>query len=121
MKEKRTDFEFIDLTYLKDTSMGSEAFLREMIQLFLEEAPKSLRAIEENLEAKNYLQLKHDVHKLKPNLTMMGIHALTDKVVTLEKLAQGNGSHKEMKQLVEEVSEITQGALQELEDYQKDQ
>lgn len=74
----------VDLTYLKTVSNNNQEFIQEIVATFLESMPKSIEDIKTYLEAKDWAQLGKVVHKIKPTITLMGIHQLRDKILELE-------------------------------------
>ncbi|MBL7860801.1 MAG: response regulator [Cyclobacteriaceae bacterium] len=74
----------VDLSYLYKVSNGDKNFIQEITSTFLESTPKTLRDIQEQLQEKNWRQLAKVVHKIKPTITLLGIHALKDKILQLE-------------------------------------
>jgi PAS domain S-box-containing protein len=78
------DTPIIDLTYLKKVSNNNQEFIQEIINTFLESMPKSIEDINTFLKEKNWIQLGKVAHKIKPTITLMGIHSLKDKILQLE-------------------------------------
>ncbi len=73
-----------DLSYLKKVSGNSEAFVREMIQTFLQSVPPVLARINESVAGSNWPEVSRLVHQIKPSLTLLGIHSLKEKAVSIE-------------------------------------
>jgi CheY-like chemotaxis protein len=87
------DTPIIDLTYLKKVSNNNQEFIQEIINTFLESMPKSIEDINTFLKEKNWIQLGKVAHKIKPTITLMGIHSLKDKILQLEIEAK-NGANE---------------------------
>jgi hypothetical protein len=49
---------------------------------FLESMPGNINEITQSAASGNWEQVAKIVHKIKPTITLMGIHSLKDKVVT---------------------------------------
>jgi len=81
---KSNDEPVIDLTYLKTVSNNNQEFIQEIVTTFLESMPKSIEDIHTHLKEKDWMQLGKVVHKIKPTITLMGIHQLKDKILELE-------------------------------------
>ena len=81
---KATNTPVIDLTYLKKVSNDNQEFIQEIINTFLESMPKSIEDISRYLKDKNWIQLGKVAHKIKPTITLMGIHSLKEKILQLE-------------------------------------
>lgn len=82
--QKRT----IDLTYLRNISNNNQKFIDDMLRAFLQSIPKSIEEINTNLVAKEWSALARSVHKLKPSLTLIGLHSTREKAIILEETAK---------------------------------
>jgi len=78
------NFKHIDLSYLNKTAEGSEEFITEMINAFLEQTPELLTEIETAILAKDWAGVKASTHKFKPTAVMMGISAVSGDIQALE-------------------------------------
>lgn len=74
----------IDLTYLNEISGGDKEFIDEMIQTFLEETPKELVIMEQQLATTDWVELSKTAHKLKSSIKMFGMNELRDEVLHIE-------------------------------------
>lgn len=79
-----TNTSAIDLTYLKKVSNNNQEFIQEIINTFLETVPKTIEDINMLVEEKNWVQLGKVIHKIKPTITLMGMHQLKVKLPQLE-------------------------------------
>ena len=77
----------INLTYLKQSSGGSNEFVKNMIQIFLTQTPNYLEEIKIFYKTQNWGKLQSIVHKMKPTMTMMGM-SLKNQMDTLEEMAK---------------------------------
>jgi PAS domain S-box-containing protein len=75
-----------DLSYLLKVGKGSKAFTDDIIETILKSFPAIIREIEILNFACNWQQLASAIHKVKPSLTMLGLHALKDEAAVLEDL-----------------------------------
>jgi CheY-like chemotaxis protein/two-component sensor histidine kinase len=78
----------IDLAYLQKMSNNNQKFIDEMLAAFLKSIPKSIDEIKSHTEAKEWILLARSVHKLKPSLTLMGLHTAKEQALLLEDLAK---------------------------------
>lgn len=74
----------IDLTYLNEISGGDKEFIGEMIETFLEETPKELAIMEQQLASTDWVELAKTAHKLKSSIKMFGMNQLRDEVLYIE-------------------------------------
>lgn len=104
----------VDLAYLRNISNNNQEFLDEMVVAFLESIPKSIQEIKTNTEAKEWNSLARAVHKIKPSLTLIGLHASKEKALLLEDLAKHQKSTERIPALAYGLCEELTAALHEL-------
>ena len=105
-----------DLDYLKQLAKGSNEFILQMINLFKEQTPAALAAIEKAYDAKDWRALRAIVHKIKPSFGFMGIASLKTIVVSLEENAEKGINELEMKTQIDTIKRVCFSALSELEE-----
>lgn len=74
----------IDLSYLEDIAGGSNEFIIEMIDMFLEQTPAYCLEIKQGIQDKDWKKVSDLAHKIKPTLAFMGSHAAKDTMATIE-------------------------------------
>ncbi len=104
----------IDLSYLKKVSNHNEQFIQEIVEAFLESVPTTIADIKKQLVIKNWEQLARVVHKIKPTITLMGIHSLKDKIIVLEQEAKTAEHEERIIALANEVSLSLSSAIETL-------
>jgi PAS domain S-box-containing protein len=78
-----TDSDF-DLSYLRSLSNNDQAFITEMIGSVLKNLPLSIAAIRKYSQTSEWSALAEEVHKIKPSITLMGLHYLKESVEQIE-------------------------------------
>jgi len=73
-----------DLETLRRSTGGDEQFMKHMIQLFIDQAPKQLAEMQEAVHDQDWLRLGATAHKIKSSIRGMGIHSLVDEALSLE-------------------------------------
>jgi PAS domain S-box-containing protein len=111
---KKDEIPAIDLTYLKKVSNNNEEFIKEIISTFLETMPKTIEDIKANLADKNWIQVGKVAHKIKPTITLMGIHHLKDKILQLELETKDGCNEQLITNLAEEVNLYLNRAIDSL-------
>lgn len=111
---KTKDLPVIDLSYLKKVSNNNGQFIQEIVASFLESMPTTVEDIKIQLAQKNWEQLSRVVHKIKPTITLMGIHHLKDKIVLLEQESKNGQNEIIIQELAEEVSLFLSRAIKAL-------
>ena len=77
-----------NLKELRAIAAGDEAFLMEMIRLFISQNEASFLEINMQLAAKNYTGIKTILHKMKPSIMVMGVTAAAGIIVQIEQMYQ---------------------------------
>jgi PAS domain S-box-containing protein len=73
-----------NLAYLRSVSDFDDQFVIDMVKSFVEKTPRLLNDLEKAAEEENWQQVGSLAHKLKPNLTFMGIESLKHLVLDVE-------------------------------------
>ncbi|MDZ7695130.1 MAG: Hpt domain-containing protein [Balneolaceae bacterium] len=103
-----------DLSFLEDLGMGDDDLLIEMIEMFLQNTPESLKQIQDYTEQKNWKKVAAEAHKLKPNLSYMGLERARDIIVDIEKTAKNDPDKNRIEHNITKVETICRQAYQEL-------
>ncbi len=74
----------IDLSYLRDVSSGSNEFMVEMIELFLDQTPGYFDQLNQFITEENWLKVAEIAHKIKPTLAFMGADAARESMAEIE-------------------------------------
>ena len=74
----------VDLGYLEDIAGGSNDFIIEMIDMFLEQTPRYLDVIKKGIEDKDWKIVSDIAHKIKPTLAFMGSNSAKDVMADIE-------------------------------------
>ncbi len=75
---------YANLTYLKSISDGNNEFLKDIISTFIKQTPPLLSEMQEASKNSNWKSLGDLAHKIKPNLTLLGINQLGPLVLSIE-------------------------------------
>jgi HPt (histidine-containing phosphotransfer) domain-containing protein len=82
----------LDLSMLYEIADGSNEFLVESIDMFLEHTPEMLRAINAGIAANDWTAVAQSAHKLKPNLGFFGMPICQATIQDVELMAKAGGS-----------------------------
>lgn len=74
----------IDLSYLRDVSSGSNEFMVEMIELFLDQTPAYFEQLNQLISEQNWVKVAEIAHKVKPTLAFMGADAARESMAEIE-------------------------------------
>ncbi|KAA2242581.1 Hpt domain-containing protein [Chitinophaga agrisoli] len=78
--------ELYSLQKIEHIARGDQAFLRKMINLFLEQAPSSVKDIRQAYEKKDFAAMAAQAHRLKSALDTMAITSLQQDIRALERM-----------------------------------
>lgn len=74
----------VNLTYLKEFSGGDTSFVKEMITLFVNDAPNQTVLLKKYLENKDWDKLSKLGHRMKPNFQMLGMETQREMAFNIE-------------------------------------
>ncbi|MDP2412756.1 Hpt domain-containing protein [Daejeonella sp.] len=78
----------VDLTYLKDVASGSDEFMIDMIDLFLDQTPAYFEQLEQFIIEENWSKVADIAHKIKPTLAFMGVDSARESMAEIEQNAR---------------------------------
>lgn len=102
----------INLSYLKEISMGDAGFEREMAEKFISIIADELIHLTHCLEKKNYEALKRTVHKMKSTVYLMGLKPKLN--AALEAVEYDNLTHNQFKQHINQIVSVCEMAKEEV-------
>ena len=74
----------INFSYLEDIAGGSNEFIIEMIDMFLEQTPGYCEDIKQGIVDKDWKKVSDYAHKVKPTLAFMGSDSAKEAMATIE-------------------------------------
>ncbi len=80
----------IDFSYLLEMSKGDESFVKDMIEIFLNEIPSAMNFLTEKLEEKNWEKIANITHRIKTNYMMVGMKVQQENALAIEKMIKSN-------------------------------
>ncbi len=105
---------YINLTYLKELSNGSNQFITEMIEAFFDQTPNEIDKLTYYLNLKDWKSLRSVAHRIKPSFAFMGIAELQETIKLIEEYAN-NETHLELlPEMIEKVRTICDEAIKEM-------
>ncbi len=103
-----------DLSMVKSVSGGDDAFIKKMVQLFIETVPPGLSDLHDAFQKQEWQRMGKIAHKLKSTIDSMGISTLKDDI----RLIENNGKHEQdtagMGPLVERVASVINACIGQL-------
>ncbi|MFL5731308.1 MAG: Hpt domain-containing protein [Cytophagaceae bacterium] len=105
-----------ELTYLKEASANNNAFLKNMIQIFLDQTPVLISELIKKSQAEDWTEFRKIMHKVKPTFTMMGIRRLEEIVHKIDAAVKQGIERENLPSLITDMEKICQLAYAELKD-----
>jgi CheY-like chemotaxis protein len=103
-----------DRAFLQNFTGGKPDKMEKYIGMFLENAPRLLKNIDEALAANDLSALKIAAHSLKPQLTYMGVKEEWSHIFLIEQTAGGAGNAASLPQLISGLHRVCSKAFEEL-------
>lgn len=103
-----------DLSYLKNISDGSEEFVSEIINTFIEKTPELLDQMIEEATAENWKQVSSLAHKIKPNLTLLGMNSIKPIALSIEQDGKNSANINTLHERVNELNKACRTAIDQL-------
>lgn len=102
------------LKYLEKISYNDATFMKETVEIFIENTPKELEKIKVEIKSRNLDSIGSIAHSLKSTLKMMDMQATYQLSLQLEKEAKGKGDTKTMVSLTTQIEKDCIVAYKEL-------
>lgn len=104
-----------NLSYLSETMGGNKKLIKEIMDVFLKQAPEELSTLNKAMEKKDYVMIKNVAHTMKSSASIMGISALTNILKEMEEMAKGGINIEKIKPLNDQLNIICKQAIEEIE------
>ena len=103
-----------DMNFLKQFAGGNQEKMNKYIGMFLENAPRLLKQIDEGIAAKDLQIVKIAAHSLKPQLSYMGVKEEVSHIFLIEQTASEAGHTDRLPPLIENLNLVCRQAFAEL-------
>jgi len=94
----------VDFSYLENVSGNNKSFIKEIAEAFIKSIPNSIHELDMHSENENWTELARVAHKIKPSITLLGVHNLKEKIVKLEEEAKLHKNPWQINKLSKEIS-----------------
>jgi HPt (histidine-containing phosphotransfer) domain-containing protein len=111
------DFKFINTNYIESVSGGDKEIIRELVDLFREQAAEFSLEMKTLLANKDYFALGLLAHKAKSSVSIIGMADLAVMLKTLELDAKSGKETDSYAACVDRFESETKKAVEELEIY----
>lgn len=110
------DKKFTDLSYLEAAAMGSNEFITEMIDLYLDQTETILSEIDTAINNKDFNTAQKLMHKMKPTVQMVGLNNEHETLTRLEKSIDKGEIPDDLQESMNKVRHACTIAINELEE-----
>lgn len=107
-------YKHIDTDLLKEVADGNNELIFDLVDMYIEQAPKFSEQLENLLEKEDYQALGKLAHKIKGSLSTIGITTLAQEMKELEQIAKANKATEQYSSYVNRYKAISKEAILEL-------
>lgn len=103
----------INTSFIEETSNGDKSFIKEFFEMFLDLNPKSLQSIRDGINNKDFKELKHHAHQMKPSYGFIGMEEAKNMCAEIEEQCDSQDIESIVKafEVLERDSKIAYGEL----------
>jgi PAS domain S-box-containing protein len=105
-----------DLSKLRGIANGNVAFVKKMIQLFMDQTPPSVAAMEAAYQANDFESVSKIAHRIKPSIDNMGIVSLKNDIREIELQAVEYQQSERLFKLIDHVKKVIEMVVDNLKD-----
>lgn len=99
-------YKYLNLQALQETTGGNLAIEIELLELFNDIVEEYIAILEEELPKENWKGLFDATHKIKPNITLFGIHSMEPVIEDLEMHLKHQENPQQLHALVNHVIDV---------------
>jgi PAS domain S-box-containing protein len=103
-----------DLSNLLEISRGNDAFVKKMIQLFVDQIPTAVEGMNKAFAEGDFATLKAIAHRIKPSVENMRIGNMYQEIRQIEQLAMEDNSSPQLPGLLEHASAVLIEAIDQM-------
>lgn len=96
----------IDLSYLNEISGGDSAFIKEMLELYINSTAIEADQFSEYLNVGNYEGIGNLAHKMKAPIQMLGASELFQTIRTIERYGKEGNNLEQIPELINVVQTL---------------
>lgn len=104
----------IDLAYLRELASGDNAFMNEMIQYFIDNAPVLLNEMKSSIARNDWETLREQANKFIHQLSFMGIKSIIADVEAMDTILLTGRNTEKLDVMMEKISRVCTEAITEL-------
>lgn len=109
------EFQIIDLNTIKQSMMGNDALIKELVNMYIMQSPADFRSLEDAINSGDKSLIRKKAHHIKPTMQYIGANELMDDFHTLESLAKTDATQDEIVYTFEKIKPKFHHMVEELE------
>ena len=103
-----------NLSTIEEISHGNDAFVKKMLQLFIDTMPPALNELRNHYSTGNWTGLGAIAHKIKPSIDTMGIELLREDIRTVERCGKEASNLELVPDLLEKIDAVIHSIIEDL-------
>jgi len=103
-----------DLSMVRSVSGGDEAFIKKMVQLFIDTVPPGLADLKEAMATAQWQKMGKVAHKLKSTIDSIGISSLHEDIRFIESSGKHETDTDKLSPLVDNVTNVINKCIEQL-------
>ncbi|MEX2565296.1 MAG: Hpt domain-containing protein [Cyclobacteriaceae bacterium] len=102
------------LENLEEISAGSTDFIRQMLEMFMEQAYKTVEGFREGIEIRNYQLIRDLAHQIKPSIDNLKMDQLAQLIREVESEAEKEAEEQNLNPLILETNSQLETVISQL-------
>ncbi|TAE49905.1 MAG: response regulator [Bacteroidetes bacterium] len=107
----------LDISYLRELAEGDDAFVREMLAIFVQNTPSDIDMLARSVASFDWPAIRHGSHKLKYPLASVGREDMVDILREMESMASESPDPERLLLLFERLKQETQTSVAQAQSY----
>ncbi|MGK5084204.1 ATP-binding protein [Bdellovibrionota bacterium FG-1] len=114
-RDKRQDIRksSVDLAYLKETLGDDVEGIRQMLELFLNKAPKLVESLQLGLDQSDWRRVGRAAHDMRSTFGYLGIQLVSEAAKEIEPMTKNITDSEQLKMKIERLLPLAKGAISE--------
>ena len=110
----KTTEKVADLIYLSTTMGGNKRLVKEIIDVFLKQAPEEISSLKGGINSRNHSMIKNSAHAMRSSASIMGISSAVSLLQQIKELAQSGEPIDDIREISDKVTKIIEQAVVEI-------
>lgn len=102
------------LAQLQEIGKDDKSFVDSMLRMFVDVASQGIIQFKEYQASNDIESIRKLAHKIKPNIQILEIAAISDKILLIEKFGLEERSDLDLNTLIEEVTVVLQSVIDQI-------